>query len=99
MPRAAQGKGTGTTTKRSTKQKQVQVVAMVGSDGSIQGSFVPEPKRPLIAHLPFRSTEVAFADGPLGYDPRPPPNPEPYDAGADDMFHSGAEILQNDTRA
>jgi hypothetical protein len=94
MPRAAAKVGGGAP-KRTTKAKQVQVVATVGSDGSIQGSFVPEPRRPLIAHLPFRSTEVAFADGPMGYDPRPPPNPEPYDAGLDDVFHSGAEILQD----
>lgn len=94
MPRAPAGK-VGGTSKRTTKAKQIQVVATVGSDGSIQGSFVPEPKRPLIAHLPFRSTDVSFVDGPLGYDPRPPPNPEPYDAGLDDVFHSGAELLQD----
>jgi hypothetical protein len=89
MPRApASG-----TSKRASKAKQVQVVAVVGSNGEIQGSFTPEPKRPLVAHLPFRSSDIQFQDGPLVYDPRPPGVPEPYDASADDMFHSGAELI------
>ena len=93
MPRApASG-----TSKRASKVKQVQVVAVVGSNGEIQGSFTPEPKRPLIAHLPFRSTDIQFQDGPLVYDPRPPGVPEPYDANADDLFHSGAELLDQNT--
>lgn len=85
-------------TKRASKNKKVQVVAIVSSDGHIQGSFSPEPKRPLIAHLPFRSTEVQFQDGPLVYDPRPPGVPEPYDATAYDVFVSNAEPLGPDIK-
>jgi len=77
--------------KKTRAQKQVPIVAVISADGEIQGSFSPEPRRPLIAHLPFRSTEVQFQDGPLAYDPRPPVVPEPYEA--DDLYTSNAEIL------
>jgi len=79
--------------KRTAKSKVTSVVAVVSADGGIQGTFTPEPRRPLIAHLPFRSTEIQFHDGPLVYDPRPPGNPEPYDASADDLYASNAELL------
>ena len=79
------------------KSKAVPIVAVVGSDGSIQGSFTAEPRRPLIVHLPFRSNEVKFQDGPLVYDPRPPVVPQPYDAMADDLYASNAELLNEDT--
>jgi len=79
--------------KRSSKAKQqVSIVAVVSADGEIQGTFTPEPRRPLIAHLPFRTTEVQFQDGPLMYDPRPPGVPEPYEA--DDLYTSNAELLE-----
>ena len=78
------------------KSKAVPIVAVVGSDGSIQGSFTAEPRRPLIVHLPFRSNEVKFQDGPLVYDPRPPVVPQPYDAMADDLYASNAELLTED---
>jgi hypothetical protein len=73
-----------TTTKvnaKATKQKKpVHVVAVVTPDG-IEGTFTPEPRRPLIMHLPFQSTEISLSDGfsELHYDPNPPPQPEPYD--------------------
>uniref|UniRef100_A0A6C0AMM9 MYM-type domain-containing protein n=1 Tax=viral metagenome TaxID=1070528 RepID=A0A6C0AMM9_9ZZZZ len=77
-----------------TKVKaKVPIVAVVSANGDIQGSFSPEPRRPLIAHLPFRSTEIQFQDGPLAYDPRPPVVPEPYEA--DDLYTSNAEVLEN----
>jgi hypothetical protein len=79
------------------KSKAVPIVAVVGSDGSIQGSFTAEPRRPLIVHLPFRSNEVKFQDGPLVYDPNPPAVPEPYDASADNLYSSNAEVLTDDT--
>ena len=63
--------------KKTKKVKNVPVVAVVSSEGDIQGSFSLEPRRPLIAHLPFRSTEISFKDDPLVYDPRPPGNPSP----------------------
>jgi hypothetical protein len=78
--------------KKTKAQKQVPIVAVISADGEIQGSFSPEPRRPLIAHLPFRSTEVQFQDGPLAYDPRPPVVPEPYEA--DDLYTSNAELLE-----
>lgn len=83
----------GATGKRVSKSKQVPIVAIISADGGIQGTFTPEPRRPLIAHLPFRTTEVEFQDGPLIYDPRPPVVPQPYDAFADDLYTSNAEIL------
>lgn len=95
MPRAASSTTKTGTTKRGSKAKNVQVVAVVSSDGGIEGSFVPEPKRPLIAHLPFRSSDVQFegGDAPV-YNPNPPPAPEPYDAFNANVFTSGAEFLQ-----
>ena len=86
--------------KRSSKVKQAPIVATVSADGSIQGTFTTEPRRPLIAHLPFRTADIQFNDGPLMYDPNPPPDTQPYDAVADDLYTSGAEILTiqgNDT--
>ena len=87
-------------TKRTPKSKQVPISVTISADGGIQGTFTPEPRRPLIAHLPFRSTEIQFQDGPLVYDPRPPGNPEPYDASADDLYASNAEQLAlNESKA
>ena len=77
---------------RTTKTKQ-PISVTISANGDIQGTFTPEPRRPLIAHLPFRTTDIQFQDGPLVYDPRPPVNPEPYDAGADDLYASNAESL------
>ena len=80
------------TPKDKTKGKQQQVVAVVSANGEIQGTFSPEPRRPLIAHLPFRTSEIQFHDGPLTYDPRPPGVPEPYEE--DDLYTSNAEFLE-----
>ena len=66
-------------------KKQPKIVAIVTPDG-IEGSFLPEPRRPLIAHLQVNSTEVKFHDLPIPYDPNPPSQPEPYDAFADNIF-------------
>jgi hypothetical protein len=66
-------------------KKQPKIVATVTPNG-IEGSFLPEPRRPLIAHLQINSSEVKFHENPLTYDPKPPGQPEPYDAQADDMF-------------
>jgi hypothetical protein len=79
--------------KRASKSKQVPIVAVVSADGNIQGTFTPEPRRPLIAHLAFRSTEIQFKEGPLTYDPKPPVVPQPYDSMADDLYTSNAEII------
>jgi hypothetical protein len=82
------------TKRRSAKSKQAAVVATVSADGVIQGSFTPEPRRPLIVHLPFRTSDIEFQDGPLMYDPRPPAVPEPYDAFADNLYTSNAERIE-----
>ena len=73
-------------------KKQPKVVAVVTPDG-IEGSFLPEPRRPLIAHLQISSSEVQFHEHPLYYDPNPPGQPEPYDAQADDMFAKHNEAV------
>lgn len=66
-------------------KKAIQVVAVVTSDG-IEGTFTPEPRKPLIVHLPFKSSEVNFVDaGELRYDPNPPTSVEPY--GGDESLY------------
>jgi hypothetical protein len=81
--------------KAKKTKKQPKIVAVVTPEG-IEGSFLPEPRRPLIAHLQINSSEVQFHETPLFYDPKPPGQPEPYDAQADDMFGKhNEEILQN----
>lgn len=62
------------------EKKPVQVVAVVTPDG-IEGTFTPEPRRPLIINLPFRSGDIAFNDTEMRYDPSPPPSVQPYDDG------------------
>jgi len=79
-------------TKGKKAKKQPKIVAVVTPDG-IQGSFLPEPRRPLIAHLKINTTEVQFHETPLFYDPNPPGQPEPYDAQADDVFGKHNEVL------
>ena len=78
--------------KTKKTKKQPKIVAVVTPDG-IQGSFLPEPRRPLIAHLKINTTEVQFHETPLFYDPNPPGQPEPYDALADDVFGKHNEQL------
>jgi len=80
-----------TKSKRKSK-KVIQVVAVVTPDG-IQGNFVTEPRKPLIAHLDVHSNEIIFRDQPLQYDPTPPVQPEPYDATADDIFATAQESI------
>lgn len=80
--------------KKTASKKPVKVVAVVTPNG-IEGSFTPEPRRPLIAHLQIRPNEVEFRDNPLRYDPNPPSlvDPAPYDAHDVDMFLTGQEEL------
>ena len=47
--------------KKKSSKKPVKVVAVVTADG-INGSFNPEPRRPLIAHLQIKTSEVLFHD-------------------------------------
>ena len=79
------------------QKKQPKIVAVVTPDG-IEGSFLPEPRRPLIAHLQVNSTEVKFHDLPIPYDPNPPSHPEPYDAMADNFFTGQNENILIDAK-
>jgi hypothetical protein len=72
--------------KKSTKHK---VVAVVTPDG-IQGGFQPESRRSLIAHLPIHSSEIQFHEQHLTYDPRPPCQPEAFNAAEIDPFSTEA---------
>ncbi len=83
------------TLKKKASKKPVKVVAVVTADG-IDGSFSPEPRRPLIAHLQIRTNEVLFHDQALRYDPNPPAevDPSPYDAANDDIFTARQEELK-----
>jgi hypothetical protein len=84
------------TPKKKAAKKPVKVVAVVTADG-IDGSFSPEPRRPLIAHLQIRTNEVLFHDQALRYDPNPPSaeGPAPYDAADGDMFTAGQEHVES----
>lgn len=73
-------------------KKAVKIVAVVNANG-IEGSFAPEPRRPLIAHLQVHSSEVKFHDMPLKYDPTPPSAPEPYDVADTNYFATQQEPL------
>ncbi len=55
--------------KRQKKSKH-EIVAVV-TDNGIQGTFQPDSKRPLIAHLPIHSNDIKFLDQPIQYDPNP----------------------------
>ena len=80
--------------KREKKSSKHKVVAVVTPEG-IQGIFQPDTKRPLIAHLPIHSSEIAFNEhGVLAYDPNPPPQPEAFNAGEIDPFASEATYEQ-----
>lgn len=80
--------------KREKKPTKHKVVAVVTPEG-IQGIFQPDSRRPLIAHLPIRSSEIQFSEhGQLTYDPNPPPQPEAFNAGEIDPFASEATYEQ-----
>ena len=74
-------------------KKQPKIVAVVTPHG-IEGSFLPEPRKPLIARLQISSTDIQFNDAPLTYDPNPPGQIEPYDSMQDSIFtEQNQEIL------
>lgn len=78
-------------------KKNIQVVATVTPDG-IQGNFSPEPRRPLIAHLPIKSTEIEFNDTIIKYDPHPPVNIEPFNPTDVDPFEQCLETVEFDKK-
>lgn len=59
-------------------KKPVKVIAVVTPDG-IEGSFTPEPRRPLIAHLPIRPSELSFTAGEGGGGDATSQQPQAYD--------------------
>jgi hypothetical protein len=75
--------------KREKKSSKHQVVAVITPDG-IQGTFQPDVRRPLIAHLPIHSSEIQFHEQHLTYDPNPPCQPEAFNAAEIDPFSSEA---------
>lgn len=77
---------------KKKSKKPVQVVAVVTPNG-IEGSFTPEPRRPLIAHLPIRSSEVNFQDAGAGAGAPDavPAEPEPFNPVAVNMFAENQE--------
>lgn len=80
-------------------KKPIQVVAVVTPEG-IEGTFTPEPRRPLIVHLPFQSTEVNIGDTifDIKYDPNPPPQPMPYDENNGHYFQVNSENSSSDVQ-
>ena len=80
--------------KAPSKKKQFTVVAVV-TPTSIEGSLQPENRKPLIAHLPIQSKDVMFNDSLINYNPAPPVNVEPYDAGSDNPFIENAATLES----
>lgn len=72
------------------EKKAIQVVAVVTPDG-IEGTFSPEPRRPLIVHLPFSSNEIEFGTGgEMRYDPSVP-QPVPYQDASQLYFQVNSE--------
>lgn len=79
--------------KKISKKKQFPVVAVVTPEG-IEGSLMPETRRPLIVHLPIQSKEVSFNDMPIMYNPLPPTDAVPYDMmNSDNPFYEDVEHL------
>lgn len=95
MPTGARGEKK-TTVRTKKEKKPIQVVAVVTPDG-IEGTFTPEPRKPLIVHLPFQSIDVEFSSGvEIRYDPNPPPQPEPYDSEDQLYFQVNTEISSSE---
>jgi hypothetical protein len=83
--RAPRKKQDGTVAKPKKEKKPVTVVAVVTPNG-IEGSF-SEPRKPLIVHLPFNSSDITFTDSStLRYDPQPPQQPVPYEDESSNLY-------------
>jgi hypothetical protein len=73
------------TAKPKKEKKPVTVVAVVTPNG-IEGTF-SEPRKPLIVHLPFNSSDINFTDSStLRYDPQPPQQPVPYEDETSNLY-------------
>ncbi len=79
------------TPRKRESKKKFNVVAVVTPDG-IEGDFLAEQRRPLIAHLPIHSSEVVFYDTPIQYNPSIP-QPESYDEEFE-MYATTSETVQ-----
>jgi len=76
--------------KPSKKQKKpINIVAVVTPNG-IEGSFMLESRRPLIAHLPISSSEINFNEPTEGSSVV---EPEPYDPMQQDIFIGDQEEI------
>jgi len=73
--------------KAKRQKKPVNVVAGVTPDG-IQGVFQPEHRRPLIAHLLVKSSEVVFNEVETNVS-----EPAPYDPTHENVFIVGQETV------
>lgn len=83
--RAPRKKQDGVAPKQKKEKKPVTVVAVVTPNG-IEGSF-SEPRKPLIVHLPFNSSDINFTDSStLRYDPQPPQQPVPYEDDSSNAY-------------
>jgi hypothetical protein len=81
------------TTKKVSRKKQFPVVAVVTPDG-IEGSLMPEARRPLIVHLPIQSKDISLNDMPITYNPLPPSDAVPFDMmNCDNPFYEDVEHL------
>lgn len=71
-------------TKKRLK-KPIKVVAVVTPNG-IEGSFVQEPRRPLIAYLPIHTNDMVFPNNTSI-------EPEPYNPASMNMFAGDQEVV------
>jgi len=84
-PRKKQDTTASPVAKPKKEKKPVTVVAVVTPNG-IEGSF-SEPRKPLIVHLPFNSSDINFTDSStLRYDPQPPQQPVPYEDESSNVY-------------
>ena len=84
--------------KKGAAKKPIKVIAVVTPDG-IEGSFTPEPRRPLIAHLPIRPSELSFSAGEGGSaDANTGQQPMPYDPYDMNPFRENPERLGTEQR-
>jgi hypothetical protein len=84
-----------TPVRKSRAKKTPPVVAVVGPSG-VSGSFLNE-QRPLIAHIPVTTDQIAFDASPelMKYDPSVPDIPKPYDEGCEEYSYlEGGTVVQ-----
>ena len=77
---------------KKRSKKPIKVVAVVTPNG-IEGSFLQEPRRPLIAYLPIHTNDMVFPKDNTA-------DPEPYNPATMNMFAGDQEVVvapvQND---